>query len=114
MKASKAPKRLEYDLAALLNGKRISKKHYGDSQPDVIKELIDGRRLICDAKRRKSAAVINQIDKIEKVYFSKNKKQRAREIALVYTHAHRKHGGIVSIRQEFFLELLRGLDKNRK
>ncbi len=110
----KAHKRLEYDLATLLGGKRIAKTHYGDSCPDVIKELKDGRRLICDAKRRKSATIIRQIDKIESTYFSKNKKQRAKDIALVYTHAHRKHGGIVSIRQEFFLELLRGLDKSGK
>jgi len=96
-------KRLEYDLASLLNGKRISKAHYGDSQPDVVKELKDGRRLVCDAKRRKSAAVVNQIEKVEKRYFSKDGK----DIALIYTHPHFKHTGVVSMRREFFLELLR-------
>jgi len=60
----KPHKRLEYDLAALLGGKRIAKEHYGDSCPDVIKELSDGRRLICDAKRRKNAAVVNQLEKV--------------------------------------------------
>lgn len=95
-------KRLEYDLAVLLNGKRVSKKHYGDSCPDVIKELSDGRRLICDAKRRKSAAVVNQIEKVESKYFSKDG-----DIALIYTHPHFKHTGVVSVRREFFVELLR-------
>lgn len=99
----KAHKRLEYDLAALLNGKRIPKKHYGDSCPDVIKELSDGRRLVCDAKRRKSAAVVNQIENVEEKYFSKDGK----DIALVYTHPHFRHTGVISVRREFFLELLR-------
>lgn len=94
-------------MAALLKGKRISKKHYGDPQPDVIKELIDGRRLICDAKRAKSAAVVNQIEKVEKVYFSKKKADRKKDKALVYTHPHFKQTGVVSVRREFFLELLR-------
>lgn len=98
----KPHKRLEYDLATLLNGKRISKKHYGDSQPDVIKELEDGRRLVCDAKRRKSAAIVNQLEKVEKKYFSQEG-----DIALIYTHPHFKHTGVVSVRREFFLELLR-------
>ena len=100
----KAHKRLEYDLAVLLNGKRISKKHYGDSCPDVIKELSDGRRLICDAKRRKSAAVVNEIEKVESKYCSKDGK----DIALVYTHPHFKHTGVITVRREFFVELLRG------
>jgi hypothetical protein len=99
----KAYKRLEYDLSGLLGGNRISKRHYGDSQPDVIKKLLDGRRLICDAKRRKSATIVSQIEKIEKRYFINKKK----DIALVYTHPHFKHGGIVSVREGFFLELLK-------
>ena len=97
-----AHKRLEYDLAVLLNGKRISKKHYGDSCPDVIKELSDGRRLICDAKRAKSATIVNQLEKVEDKYFSKDG-----DIALVYTHPHFKHTGVISVRREFFIELLK-------
>lgn len=98
----KPHKRLEYDLAILLKGKRISKKHYGDSQPDVIKELKDGRRLVCDAKRRKSATIVNQLEKVESKYFSQDG-----DIALIYTHPHFKHTGVISVRREFFVELLK-------
>lgn len=138
-------KRLEYDLAIFLNGKRIAQRHYGHSVPDVIKDLSDGRRLVCDAKRRKDAAVVHQIEKVEKkrcskggqdialiynlsdgrrlVYDKQTRKDAAvvsqikkvesqycskdgKDIALVYTHPHFKHTGVISVRREFFVELL--------
>ena len=80
----------------------MGKKRYGDSCPDVVKVLKDGRSPVEDTKRRKEAVVFTVMERVKEQYC-----ECKRDIPHVNLHPHHKHGGYVVIDEKFFLEFLR-------